>query len=144
MPGGKPIGVRATGPRASAKIRELPGGDAEAERLFKELTVGATDVTPPRYKGKLVRLPGSSDTVGYTPPSSIWERQTRKRPVTLRLARGLICERGMQVGFPAEDGRHFEAWQLTPEQSLRRIEDEWIALGREPNIGEVAWFTSEP
>jgi len=66
------------------------------------------------------------------------------RELTLRLARGLICERGVQVGFPAEDGRHFEPWNLTPEQAIRRIEEEWIALGREPNIGEVAWFTSEP
>ena len=69
---------------------------------------------------------------------------TTTREVALQLARGLICERGMQVGFPADDGRHFKPWKLTPEQALRRIEDEWIALGREPNIGEVAWFTSEP
>ena len=65
MPGGKPIGVRGKGPRASAEIRELPGGDTEAERLLKELTVGGTDITPPRYKGKLIRLRGISETVGY-------------------------------------------------------------------------------
>src|ERR1051326_3016677 len=66
-----------------------------------------------------------------------------KRDVTLALVRELLCKHGMQVGFPAPGGRDFEPWKLTPEQALRRIEDEWIALGREPNIGEVAWFTSE-
>src|SRR6516225_2974371 len=64
MPGGKPLGVRGTGPRADPKIRELPGEAPEAERLFRELTVGGTDVTPPGYQGKLIRLPGSTDTVG--------------------------------------------------------------------------------
>jgi hypothetical protein len=31
---------------------------------------------------------------------------------------------------------------LPPDQAVSRIEKEWSALGREPNIGEVAWFTS--
>jgi hypothetical protein len=64
------------------------------------------------------------------------------RAVTLRLVRRLLDERGMQVGHPAPDGRHFVAWGLSPEQAVQRIEQEWSALGREPNIGEVAWFTS--
>jgi len=62
--------------------------------------------------------------------------------MTLRLVRSLLQERGMQVGQPAADGRHFVAWDLPAEQAVRRIEKEWSALGREPNIGEVAWFTS--
>jgi hypothetical protein len=65
------------------------------------------------------------------------------RDITLSLVRGLICERGMLVGFPAEDGRHFDPWDVPPEQAIRRIEEEWSVLGREPDIGEIAWFTSE-
>jgi hypothetical protein len=61
---------------------------------------------------------------------------------TLRLIRSLLSERGMQVGHPAADGRHFVPWDLSPDQAVSRIEKEWSALGREPNIGEVAWFTS--
>jgi hypothetical protein len=64
------------------------------------------------------------------------------RDIALQLARRLVLERGMQVGHPAPDGRHFIPWDLPPEQAISRIEKEWAALGREPNIGEVAWFTS--
>jgi len=64
------------------------------------------------------------------------------RELTLRLVRSLLQERNMQVGHPAPDGRHFVAWNLPPDQAVSRIEKEWSALGREPSIGEVAWFTS--
>lgn len=64
------------------------------------------------------------------------------RAMTLRLIRSLLQVRGMQVGRPAPDGRHFVAWNLSPEQAVSRIEREWVAMGREPGIGEVAWFTS--
>jgi hypothetical protein len=62
--------------------------------------------------------------------------------LTLRLVRSLLDERGMQVGHPAPDGQHFVRWDLPPAEAVRRIEQEWSALGREPDIGEVAWFTS--
>jgi hypothetical protein len=66
------------------------------------------------------------------------------RAMTLGLVRRLLHERGMQVGHPAPDGRHFVPWGLPHEQAVRRIEKEWSELGHEPNIGEVAWFTSPP
>jgi hypothetical protein len=69
MPGGKPIGVKGTGPRASAKLREVPGGQAEAERLFQELTQGGKDVTPAVYPGTLIELPNGRGTIGYRPAS---------------------------------------------------------------------------
>ena len=64
------------------------------------------------------------------------------RALTLRLVRSLLYDHGMQVGHPAVDGRHFLPWRLSADQAVRRIEQEWSALGRDPNIGEVAWFTS--
>ena len=64
------------------------------------------------------------------------------RALALRLVRSLLSERGMQVGHPAPDGRHFVSWDLSPDQAVSRIEQGWSALGQEPNIGEVAWFTS--
>jgi hypothetical protein len=64
------------------------------------------------------------------------------RALTLDLGRRLLFERGMQVGHPAPDGRHFVPWDLPPDQAVSRIEQEWSALGREPNIGDLAWFTS--
>lgn len=63
------------------------------------------------------------------------------RALTLRLVRSLMHERGIQVGHPTPDGRSFVPWNLPADLALRRIEAEWSALGREPDIGEVAWFT---
>ncbi len=74
--------------------------------------------------------------LGATNPS-----QTRE--LTLRLVHSLLHERGMQVGHPTTDGRHFVSWGVSPDQALSRIEREWTELGRDPNIGEVAWFTSQ-
>jgi hypothetical protein len=73
--------------------------------------------------------------LGATDPSET-------RALTLRLVQRLLRERGMQVGHPTPDGRHFVSWGLPPDQAVSRIEQEWSALGREPDIGEVAWFTS--
>lgn len=65
MPGGKPIGVKGTGPRATARLRETPGGQSEAERMFQELTEGGTDITPAGYPGTLIELPNGRGTIGY-------------------------------------------------------------------------------
>jgi hypothetical protein len=73
--------------------------------------------------------------LGTTNPIEIQEQ-------TFGLVRALLSKRGMQVGCPAPDGRNFVSWQMSPDQAMRRIAEEWTALGREPNIGEVAWFTS--
>jgi hypothetical protein len=62
--------------------------------------------------------------------------------LTLQLVRKLLEVGEMHVGHPAPDGRHFVSWRVSPKEAVLRIEEEWSALGREPNIGEVAWFTS--
>ncbi len=69
MPGGNPIGVKGTGPRASARLREVTGGRVEAERIFQELTQGGKDITPPGYAGKLIDLPSGRGIIGYRPAS---------------------------------------------------------------------------
>jgi hypothetical protein len=69
MPGGRPLGVKASGKRASARLREVPGGQTEAEQLFQELTQGGTDITPSGYVGTLIALPNGRGTVGYRPAS---------------------------------------------------------------------------
>src|SRR5947208_14160520 len=66
------------------------------------------------------------------------------RAATLTLVRRLLERGRIQVGHPAPNGRDFVAWDLPPEQAMTRIEHEWSALGREPTIGEVAWFSSRP
>ncbi len=69
---------------------------------------------------------------------------TQTRAVTMQLVSSLIRDRGVVVGHPTPDGRYFVAWHLPPEAAVRRIEQEWLALGREPDIGEIAWFTTVP
>src|SRR4051794_15242425 len=69
LPGGKPLGVKGTGPRASARVREMPGGKNAAEQLFQELTQGGTDLTPPGYPGTLIELLNAQGTIGYRPAS---------------------------------------------------------------------------
>jgi hypothetical protein len=64
------------------------------------------------------------------------------RAQSMQLVLRLLNERGMLVGHPAPDGRHFISWGVLPDQAISRIEREWSALGHEPNIGEVAWFSS--
>src|SRR3989442_210918 len=69
MPGGKPIGVKGTGRRAPATVREVPESESEAKRLFEELTQGGTEITPLGYPGALVELPNKRGTIGYRPAS---------------------------------------------------------------------------
>jgi hypothetical protein len=62
------------------------------------------------------------------------------RRVTLELVGALLRERGMIAGRPSLDWRGFIPWQLAPEAAVRRIEEEWLALGRDPNLWEIVWF----
>jgi hypothetical protein len=63
------------------------------------------------------------------------------RRLSLQMARELLESGHVQAGFPTPDGRGFVPWQLSSAEVLARIEREWDSLGREPNIGDVVWFT---
>jgi hypothetical protein len=69
---------------------------------------------------------------GKTAPEEI-------RPASLKVVEGLL-NRGLEV-VDYYEGRGWSKW---PEQStpavLARIEREWNALGRDPNLGDIAWF----
>jgi hypothetical protein len=54
----------------------------------------------------------------------------------------LLVRKQLVVGFPTADGRSFKAWATPPRDSIERIRREWLSLGRDPDIGEVAWFTT--
>jgi hypothetical protein len=64
------------------------------------------------------------------------------RHLTLRLVQDLLETGLVQAGSPTPDARGFEPWSLGPSEVVGRINSEWDALGREPNIGEVVWFTT--
>lgn len=69
MPGGRPLGVRGTGKRASARIPEVPGGQAEAEAMFRELAEDGSEHVMPGYPGQMIDLPGGRGAVGLRPRS---------------------------------------------------------------------------
>lgn len=62
------------------------------------------------------------------------------RQISLEIVDELLASGDWEAGFPAEDGRSFEAWTLAPGAASERIRGEWEQLGREPNIGEIAWL----
>jgi hypothetical protein len=62
LPGGKPVGL------TSKMVRELPGGEQAANALFKRLTVGAANVTPPKFPG-IVRKRSDGATITYLLPA---------------------------------------------------------------------------
>jgi hypothetical protein len=33
-------------------------------------------------------------------------------------------------------------WDASPKEAMDRIENAWLALGREPTIGEIVWFVT--
>jgi hypothetical protein len=64
------------------------------------------------------------------------------RRVTLDLVEQLLRRYGMEAGRPMPDWRGFLPWRLSPDEAVRRIEREWVALGREPNLWEIVWFNT--
>ena len=61
---------------------------------------------------------------------------------TLNVLRPLLEEGLVQAGHPAPDGRRFVPWPLPAAEVIGRTKREWDALGREPNIGDIVWFTT--
>jgi hypothetical protein len=61
---------------------------------------------------------------------------------TLALVQELLDQGLVKAGTPTPDGKGFKPWPLEPHDVVGRIQSEWDALGREPNIGEVVWFTA--
>jgi hypothetical protein len=64
------------------------------------------------------------------------------KDVTLELLKFLLHRGLIEAGYPAANGTDFEPWGLSADEAIARIDREWSALGHEPNIGEVVWFTS--
>lgn len=57
------------------------------------------------------------------------------RHVVSELVRGGYIHAGVPKG--RDD---FMPWRLTADEAVERIEAGWKALGRDPDISEVAWF----
>jgi len=69
-------------------------------------------------------------------PTSLKER----RILTLQIIRCLLAG-GLEAVNLTASGPGCIPWQEQDVESiLRRIDDEWNALGHEPDIGDIVWF----
>jgi hypothetical protein len=59
---------------------------------------------------------------------------------TLALLRGLLVEGKIVAG--TFHGERFQKWEMPVNSIIARIDLEWRKLGRDPNIGEIVWFTA--
>lgn len=67
-----------------------------------------------------------------------------EQTIVLRTVEDLL-ESGLVVaGSPASDWRGFTPWTEQPSAIIARVKSEWEALGRDPTIGEIVWFTTSP
>ena len=62
------------------------------------------------------------------------------RTLVIRCVRELLAEEAIQPGFPTPDGRGFQPWAISPDETVAAIELVWDRIGREPTIGEIVWF----
>ena len=76
------------------------------------------------------------DDLGIRDPAEV-------RSATLEIVRTLLDQPGVEAGFPAADGRHFDPWRVSKDKAMKKIEQQWEALGRTPNIGDIVWFSLE-
>jgi hypothetical protein len=60
--------------------------------------------------------------------------------VSVDVIRAVLTDGLMDAG-DVTDGGFFE-WGLSPAESVRRIEQAWLLLGRLPNLGEVCWLSN--
>lgn len=58
--------------------------------------------------------------------------------LSIEIIREVIRSGLMKAGDVTHNG--FQEWNLTPNETLDRIEHEWAALGRGPNLGEICWL----
>lgn len=63
------------------------------------------------------------------------------REQALELIKELMQNELIQPGMFTKK-YNFRLWNLSFKETIARIEVEWNALKREPNIGEIVWFIS--
>lgn len=152
-PGGEYIGK--PGGRAR-HIRKIPINEYEPESLFRKLSEGGVESEGSDYPGVLMDLPGvgfvglrrPTGAKPYTVDVNIegmrveeWKfvEPEAAREAGRRVVSELVKGGYIRAGVPR--GREdFIPWRLSADEAVERIEHEWKALGREPNISEVAWF----
>lgn len=63
-----------------------------------------------------------------------------RQSLSLEVVRHLLASDDIGVGQFANGA--FSFWPLPPSYALQRVETEWQQLGHEPDMGDIAWFTT--
>jgi hypothetical protein len=67
------------------------------------------------------------------------EDPERLRQEVLALAQAVLAQPDVRVGV--YHGDEFRLWSETGSEAVSRIDREWRALGRDPSINEIGWFS---
>ena len=62
---------------------------------------------------------------------------------TLEAIRDLLNSGYVVAGYTARDGDgllYVSSWEIPPADAVKRIEADWMELGRLPSLGEVVWL----
>ena len=62
------------------------------------------------------------------------------RDLVLSALEVLLSEYGLLIGDFKQD--EFLPWRCTPSEAVNRVDTEWQSLGRDPDVGEIAWLVS--
>lgn len=62
--------------------------------------------------------------------------------LSVNTIRAVVTEGLMQLG-DVTDGGFFE-WDLEQEAAIEKVERDWSALGRLPDLGDVCWLANTP
>lgn len=92
-----------------------------------------------------------SDVVGLW--AVLWQVKTElpsltteeAKVATLEVVRDALSREEVIVGEFREEGGEtisFVPWQMSVTDAVRRIGAEWGVLGRDPSLGEIAWFVA--
>src|SRR4051812_40008826 len=66
-----------------------------------------------------------------------------RRTESLKVIKRLLEFSDIGIGQFRRTEDVFDFWNVSPIEALMRIVQEWDALGHEPNLGDVGWFTSK-
>jgi hypothetical protein len=66
------------------------------------------------------------------------------RQLTMGMVRKLVGQGYVRVGDVGTPAPGFWPWPEDEQGAFARIEREWQALGRDPNLWEICWFAITP
>lgn len=80
--------------------------------------------------------------VGYVEDEMQTANDDEIRNSTLEVLYELLKSGKIEAGYPDSNGVDFHPWPFPADVLIDHIRSAWKSLGRRPNPGEIAWFTT--